>query len=64
MNYITPIMQRCACAIGFIIYRLDCCKALYLRRKTNTAVNNGGGYISERYNIAILQILQLARLIH
>lgn len=48
MKRISPILGKLACACGWIVYKLDRCKALYLRKQINTAVNNGGGYISER----------------
>lgn len=45
------ILERCAWVIGWIVYNLGRCKAIYLRRKVNSLVNNRGGYISERCNV-------------
>lgn len=45
------LLEQCAFAIGRIVYKLDRCKALYLRHRINKAVNNCGGYISERCNV-------------
>jgi len=45
------LLKRCVYVIGWIVYKLDRCKALYLRHKINTTVNNQGGFISEQCNV-------------